>query len=189
MHWRFGKKSVYTRDLLKKKNCRVGEHTYGLPRVATYQSESCLVIGRYCSIAHRVTIFLGGNHRLDWATTYPFPRFAERWPEAAGIPDYHTTRGDVIIGNDVWIGYGAMILSGVAVGDGAVIGARAVVSADVPAYGIVAGNPARLLRKRFDEQRIAQLLALRWWDWPEEKVRQHLPLLCSGDVDGLLKVG
>jgi acetyltransferase-like isoleucine patch superfamily enzyme len=186
MRWSLRRKSIYTKDLLKRKDCTVGDHTYGLPRVATYESEARLVIGRYCSIAHRVTIFLGGNHRSDWVTTYPFPRYARQWPEAAGIRGYHTTRGDVLIGNDVWIGYGATILSGVTVGDGAVIGARALVAADVPPYGIVAGNPAALLRKRFDEDRIARLLALRWWDWPEDKIRRHLPRLCSADLDGFL---
>lgn len=130
--------------------------------------------------------FSGGGHRLDWATTFPFPGLKE-WPEAKGIEGYQPSRGDVTIGNDVWIGYGVTILSGVTVGDGAVLGAGAVMTRDVEPYAIVAGNPALAIGKRFDEETIRRLLALAWWDWPVEKVRANMRALCSGDLELLLE--
>ncbi|MBU1670595.1 MAG: CatB-related O-acetyltransferase [Actinobacteria bacterium] len=161
----------------------VGEYTYGAPRVVFPQAK--LRIGRYCSIGWNVTIFLGGNHRLDRIALYPFSSGDRRWPEAEGLGYPLTTNGDVTIGSDVWIGSDVIIMSGVTIGDGSVIGAGSVVTSDVEPYAIVAGNPARTIRKRFDERQIARLLEIRWWDWPEEKVRRNVRLLCSGDVDAL----
>jgi acetyltransferase-like isoleucine patch superfamily enzyme len=144
-----------------------------------------LVIGKYCSFAEQVTIFLGGNHRSDFVTTYPFSAI-KYWPEAEQI-EGHAPKGDVIIGNDVWMGLGANIMSGVTVGDGAVVGARAVVTHDVPAYAIVAGNPARLIRMRFPDAVIKELLRVRWWDWSENRVRRFIPLLMQPDISKFLK--
>lgn len=183
------REAFYTRDLFKDSTqfIQVGPYTYGRPKIFHWGEGARLTIGKFCSIADEVVIFLGGNHRTDWATTYPFPAMAEEWPEAAGITGHPATKGDVVIGNDVWIGYGATILSGVTVGDGAVIGARAVVCRDVGPYTIVAGNPAREIGKRFPDEVIARLLELRWWDWPIEDIRRRLPLLCSCDVENLLR--
>ncbi len=163
-----------------------GAHSYGRFVIRRWGKGARLHVGKFCSIADGVTVFLGGNHRTDWVTTYPFSDFADRWPGAAGHPTTLWTRGDVVIGNDVWIGSGATILSGVTIGHGAVIGARAVVGRDVPAYGIVAGNPATLAKLRFPEAQIERLLAAAWWDLPDEAVNRLAPLLQSGDVEALL---
>jgi len=165
----------------------VGEYTYGVPRVVFPQGK--LKIGKFCSISWNVTVYLGGNHRVDWIALYPFAgREHDRWPEVEGVEKYLTTRGDVTIGNDVWIGSDVIITSGVTVGDGAVIGTGSVITADVEPYSIVGGNPARLIRKRFSDEDIARLLDVRWWDWPEEKIRRNVNVLCSGGVDGLVRV-
>jgi acetyltransferase-like isoleucine patch superfamily enzyme len=160
----------------------IGAWTYGRPKVRFPESGARLTIGRYGSIADGVEILLGGNHRTDWATTYPFPALPGLWPEAAAIEGSHTTRGDVTIGHDVWLGSQAMILSGVTIGTGAVVAARAVVTRDVPPYAIVGGNPARVLRPRFDEADVASLLASRWWDRPREEVVQLLRALMSDRI-------
>lgn len=164
----------------------IGDYSYGRPRVRHWGDGGALAIGRYCSIADDVTIFLGGNHRTDWVSTYPFSDFPDLWPGMRGRPSTLTSRGAVRIGSDVWIGAGATILSGVTIGDGAVIGARAVVGRDVEPYGIAVGNPARTVRRRIDEPLRARLLALAWWDLPPETVARLAPLLQSDDVAGLV---
>jgi chloramphenicol O-acetyltransferase type B len=172
----------YTGGLLTGPMYDIGDYTYGSPDVFSYGEGARLRIGKYGSIASGVQIFLGGNHRPDWVTTYPFPVLDGDWPGAAGIVGTPLSKGDVVIGNDVWIGYGATILSGVRIGDGAVIGAMAVVTKDVPDYAIVAGNPARVVKMRFDDTSIARLLEIKWWDWPAERVDANTPLLCSNRV-------
>ncbi len=164
----------------------IGEYSYGRPILRFAGPGTGLTIGRYCSIADGVEIFLAGNHRLDWIATYPFSDFADLWPQAKGHPSTHASAGPVTIGNDVWIGSGATILSGVTIGDGAVIGARAVVARDVPAYGVVVGNPGRVVRRRFDEATIAALLDLRWWDLPQDRVAGIARLLQSDRVEDLI---
>ncbi|MCI9466828.1 MAG: CatB-related O-acetyltransferase [Ruminiclostridium sp.] len=147
-----------------------------------------LRIGRFCSIACGAKfLFTSANHSLSSLSTYPFPLFYEEW----GQPWHQLTqawenRGDIIIGNDVWIGYEAVILSGVTIGDGAIIAARAVVTQDVPPYTIVGGVPARPIRKRYDQASIDQLLALRWWDWPEVELAPLLPAIQAGELSVLL---
>ena len=180
-------KSIYTKDLVKP-SYQVGEHTYGHPNVYDWGEGANLIIGKYSSIADEVTVLLGGNHRTDWATTYPFPAFPEIWPEAKDITGHPWTKGNVIIGNDVWIGNGVTILSGVTIGDGAVIAARAVVTKDIPAYAIAGGIPAKTLKFRFTKKQIKKLLKLQWWNWEEEKIRENIKLLCSPNIDDLLQL-
>ncbi len=180
------KKETLTRDRITGPHCVIGDHTYGEPTIRQFDQTTRLVMGRFCSIAEQVTIILGGNHRSDWVTTYPFSAFTETWPEAATIKGHPASKGDIIIGHDVWIGYGATILSGVTIGSGAVIGARAVISRDVAPYAVMTGNPAQEVKKRFDDTTIARLLQLAWWNWPEEKIRINLPLLCSSQIQQLL---
>ncbi len=162
---------------------QIGEFTYGVPRVLQWGEGATLRIGKYCSIADQVTIFLGGEHRTDWVSTFPFVEMMDLSLKIEGHP---STRGDVVIGNDVWIGLGATLRSGVQIGDGAVIGTRAVVTSNVAAYAIVAGNPARLIRKRFSDEMIAELMKLRWWDWPPHRVASAAPYLMSSDVAALM---
>lgn len=146
-----------------------------------------LKIGRFCSIACGAKIsFASGNHTMRSLSTYPFPIFFEEWGlDAKNIRDAWDNKGDIVIGNDVWIGYEAVILSGVTVGDGAVIGARAVVTKDVPPYSVVGGVPAKPIRKRFDDRTAETLRALRWWEWDEEKIRRNLSAIQSGETAAL----
>lgn len=147
-----------------------------------------LVIGRFCSIACGAKfLFNCANHSLKSLSSYTFPLFYEEWGLGkAGVATAWDNRGDIIIGNDVWIGFEAVIMAGVHIGDGAIIGARAVVTKDVPPYTIVGGVPAREIRKRFDAATVGRLQALKWWDWPEERIRQNLPYLQNGELDKLL---
>ncbi len=148
-----------------------------------------LKIGRFCSVACGVKfVFTSANHTLRSLSTYTFPIFFEEWGlDVKNITKAWDNKGNIIIGNDVWIGYGAVILSGVTVGDGAIIGARAVVTKDVPPYTIVGGVPARQIRKRFDDETIKKLLTLQWWNWDYEKIRKNIPAIQSGDIESLLK--
>ena len=173
-------------ELVARGLVTVGRHTYGQPRIHSYAgSERAVRIGSFCSIAPDVQIVTGGIHPANWVSTYPF-RIQWRMEGAYqdGMP---STRGDIEIGNDVWIGTGALILSGVSIGHGAVIGARSVVTRDVPAYAIASGAPARVIRYRHSEENIRQLLGIRWWDWPDEKVREAVPLLSSDRVEQFLQ--
>jgi acetyltransferase-like isoleucine patch superfamily enzyme len=176
-------KILYTKDWLGDRY-QIGEHTYGKPRVISWGEGASLTIGRYCSIGTNVFIFLGSEHRVDWVSTYPFPFL---WPEARLIQGHPSTKGDVIIGNDVWIAFGTTILSGVAIGDGAAIGACSVVTRNIPPYAIAAGNPAQVIRYRFDDETIQRLLEIKWWNWPDDQVAQNVHLLCNDSVDALIK--
>ncbi len=178
----------YTRDILIGDNYRIGEYTYGRPKVIAFTKNTRLIIGKFCSVAANVKIILGADHRLDWVSTYPFPALGKIWPEAEGVEGHPASKGDVVIGNDVWIAEGAVILSGVKIGDGAVIGSQAVVSKDVAPYAVVSGNPARLVKMRFDEDTVKMLLQIQWWNWPVEKIRQHLHLICSQNLDEFLRL-
>ena len=144
-----------------------------------------LKIGKFCSVACGAKfLFTSGNHSLQSLSTYTFPIFYEQWGlDPKNIRDAWDNKGDIVIGNDVWIGYEAVILSGVTVGDRAVIGTRAVVTKDVPPYTIVGGVPARPIRRRFDPQTIARLEELRWWDWEEERIARNLSAIQSGRPD------
>lgn len=151
--------------------------------VLDWDEGATLTIGNYCSIADGVTLFLGGEHRTDWVTTFPFSVLLD---EAKAVKGHPKTKGDVVIGHDVWLGRECVVGSGVTIGHGAVVGARAVVTRDVPPYAIVAGNPARLIRYRFEPPVIAALLASEWWHWSEEALRHAMPLLLCGDVQAFI---
>jgi acetyltransferase-like isoleucine patch superfamily enzyme len=161
-----------------KYECGVG--TYGLPLVRDWGEGSTLKVGAYCSIAEEVKILLGGHHRTDWLTTFPFPAFL---PEAKHISDYNGTHGDVVIGSDVWLCSGCTILSGVSIGHGAVIAAGALVTKDVEPYAVVGGNPAKFIRWRFSELDRQFLLGTQWWTWSTSEVFQVSAFLCSSDID------
>lgn len=180
---------TYTKDalspLIQRGAAVIGDHTYGTPTLRYWRQGYRFVCGKYGSIADNVQIFLGGYHRPDWVSMYPFPAF-ERWNDAPRVADFAVGRGDVVVGNDVWIGSHATLMAGVKVGDGAVIGAHAVVGRDVPPYAVVVGNPAQIIKFRFDDETVRELLAIRWWDWPEEKVLENIPQLLCGDVGGFV---
>ena len=175
------------RSLLKFKsaypNYVIGKNNYGVPLIKNPHKDATLAIGSYCSIAPNVKIYMGGMHRTDWVTTYPFPAFHEN---AQHIKDFAPTHGDVIIGNDVWLCANCVILSGITIGHGAVIANSAVVTKDVAAYEIVGGNPAKHIRWRFDETTRAALLKSAWWDWPEDEVLSVVELLCSDNISTFL---
>ena len=146
-----------------------------------------LIIGKFCSIACGAKFhFNSANHTMASLSTYPFPLFFDEWElEKKNVTEAWDNKGDIIVGNDVWIGYEAVILAGVTIGDGAIIGTRAVVTKDVPPYTIVGGVPAKPIRKRFDDETIARLLKLKWWDWSEEKIAQNIQAIKSGHIEQL----
>jgi virginiamycin A acetyltransferase len=144
-----------------------------------------LIIGKFCMIASGVTFIMNGaNHLTDSISTYPFAIFGNGWEQAMDSKTY-PFKGDTLIGNDVWIGYKATILAGVTIGDGAIIAAGAMVTKDVAPYSIVGGNPAREIKKRFSEEKIARLLQAKWWDWDLEKITRHLQHLTGSNFDFL----
>ncbi len=147
-----------------------------------------LIIGKFCSIACGVKfLFNSANHTLKSLSNYTFPLFFEEWGlNKKNVASAWDNKEDIIIGNDVWIGYEAVIMAGVHIGDGAVIAARAVVTKDVPPYTIVGGTPARKIRMRFEEETIAKLQQIQWWNWPVEKIRRSLPYIMEGTVDRLI---
>ena len=194
------KEIVYLKDVVTGPNIEIGEYTIYNDFVRDprdFEKNNVLYhypvngdrlkIGKFCSIACGAKfLFTSGNHSMQSLSTYTFPIFYEEWGlDAKDIRSAWDNKGDITIGNDVWIGYEAVILSGVTIGDGAIVGARAVVTKDVPPYTIVAGVPAHPIRKRFDEEVIAKLQALRWWDWDEEKIKRCIPAIQSGDIDTL----
>jgi chloramphenicol O-acetyltransferase type B len=166
----------------------VGAHTYGDFTVSVGRGERARVcIGAYCSIATGARFVVGGNHRPDWISTYPF---RVMWGMSGAWTDGHPRpERDIVVGNDVWIGLDALILPGARIGDGAVVGARAVVTGEVRPYAIVGGVPAREVRRRFSDEEVDALLRLRWWEWSEDRVRKHVDLLSSPRVDELLALG
>lgn len=144
-----------------------------------------LIIGKFCSIACGVKfLFTSANHTMGSLSTYPFPLFFEEWGlERSDVIQAWDNKGDIVIGNDVWIGYEAVILQGVTIGDGAIVGARAVVTQDVPPYTIVGGVPAKAIRRRFSDEAVRKLSALRWWDWPKEQISENLAAIQAGRLE------
>ena len=146
-----------------------------------------LIIGKFCSIACGAKfLFNSANHTLSSLSSYPFPLFFEEWGlDKQNVTASWDNKGDIIIGNDVWIGYEAVLMAGVTIGDGTVIGARAVVTKDIPPYTSAGGIPARPIKRRYSEETIAALSSLKWWDWPEERIAQNLDAIQSGHLDWL----
>lgn len=145
-----------------------------------------LIIGKFCALARGVKFIMNGaNHKLSGISTYPFQIFANGWekvmPEMSELP----FKGDTVIGNDVWIGYDALIMPGVKIGNGTIVSSRSVVVGDLPAYTVVGGNPAKPIKQRFSPDVIDVLESLAWWNWPIEKITQHLRVIVSGDVAAL----
>lgn len=161
----------------------VGVGTYGIPEVVEFGDDTVLRVGSYTSIAAGVRILLGGEHRTDWLTTYPFPAMVEQLRD---IKDFAPSKGDVVIGSDCWICADVTILSGVTIGHGAIVAAGAMVARDVPPYAVVGGNPCKFIRWRFDEDVREQLLQAAWWDWPMDEVKAVARTLCSADLDAFL---
>ena len=149
-----------------------------------------LTIGKFCSVACGAKfIFNCANHTLKSLSTYTFPLFFEEWDlPKSEVSTAWDNKGDIIIGNDVWIGYDAVIMAGVHIGDGAIIGTRAVVTKDVEPYSIVGGVPAKEIRKRFAPDVVAKLLELKWWNWPSEKIKNNIAAIQSGNIEELLKI-
>ena len=197
------KQTVYLNAVVKDSQIEIGDYTIYNDFVADPQlfdknnvlnhypiHREKLIIGKFCSIACGAKfLFNCANHTLKSLSTYTFPLFYEEWGlEKANVTAAWDNKGDIIIGNDVWIGYEAVIMAGVHIGDGAIIAAHAVVTKDVPPYTIVGGTPAKEIRKRFDTDVIEQLLMLKWWEWSIDKIRQYLPYIEKGYLNKLLTV-
>ena len=148
-----------------------------------------LIIGKFCALGEGVRFIMNGaNHRMDGPSTFPFPIMGGPWSEHFDLLTGLPSRGDTVVGNDVWFGYRSIVMPGVRIGDGAVIAAGAVVIADVPAYGIVGGNPARLIRSRYNAEDVIRLLSVAWWDWPTAHITEHLRIIMSGTIGDLERV-
>lgn len=146
-----------------------------------------LIIGKFCALARGVKFIMNGaNHKISGISTYPFYIFGQGWENVMPAAEELPYKGDTEIGNDVWIGYEALFMPGVKIGHGAIISSRSVVTGDVPAYAIVGGNPAKVIRYRFDAETIAKLEDIAWWNWPVEKISRNLSLIVSGDIDALV---
>ncbi|PSB02081.1 chloramphenicol acetyltransferase [Merismopedia glauca CCAP 1448/3] len=191
-------KMCFLKNIVTNPNIIVGDFTYydDLESAENFEKNVLyhfdfigdkLIIGKFCAIASDVKFIMnGGNHLLDRFTTYPFPifgKFGQGWGQF--MPESWPHRGDTIIGNDVWIGYDSLILPGVKIGDGAVIGAKSVVTKDVAPYTIVAGNPAKLIKRRFNDEVTSILLQLKWWDWEIQKINENLPIIFGNDLQAL----
>ncbi|WP_058855271.1 CatB-related O-acetyltransferase [Nocardia jinanensis] len=160
--------------------------TFETRNVLYHYGPEKLIIGKFCALATGVRFIMNGaNHRLDGPSTFPFPTMGGAWSRHIDLLSELPNRGDTVVGNDVWFGNGATVMPGVRIGNGAIIGAGAVVTRDIPDYGIVGGNPARLIRNRYDGSEIARLLAVAWWDWPVEHITEHVRVIMSGSIADL----
>jgi virginiamycin A acetyltransferase len=195
--------TVYLKSVVKRPTIEVGDYTiyndfandpldFEKNNVLYHYpiNHDRLIIGKFCSIACGAKfVFNCANHTLKSLSTYTFPLFFEEWDlQKSDVATAWDNKGDIIIGNDVWIGYDAVIMAGVKIGDGAIIGTRAVVTKDVEPYSIVGGVPAKEIRKRFAPEVIEKIKSLQWWNWPEEKIQKSLTAIQSGDIDSLERV-
>ncbi len=190
-------KLVFLKNFVKAPNIIVGDYTYfddpryGPGKFEEYNilynydySKVKLVFGKFCAIAAETRFIMTGDHKLDAISSFPFPIFGHGWEKVFDFKDI-PVKGDIIVGNDVWFGYDSLIMNGVTIGNGAIIAARAVVVKDVPAYSIVAGNPAKVVKMRFDAPTIERLQRLAWWDWDIDKINRHLVAICNLDIEAL----
>jgi len=163
------------------------KYTYGVENINVLwpNSDAKLEIGNFCSIANNVTVYLGGNHRTDWVTTYPFGHINQDIFHHSGL-GHPVTKGDVIIGNDVWIGANVTIMSGVTIGDGAVIANNSHLVKDVEPYSLIGGNPARLIKYRFSKEQIEKLTKIKWWNWDDDRINKNIHLLCNANIDAFI---
>ncbi|MDD5704163.1 MAG: CatB-related O-acetyltransferase [Dehalococcoidales bacterium] len=183
-------------ELLEPELFSIGIGTYGHPLIHIWDKRTRLIIGKFCSISDGSEFVLGGNHLKSCITTYPLESYLNATPQSEYIEDYTSTKGDIIIGNDVWIGIRAIILSGVKVGDGVIIGAGSVVAASkrimpagiIPPYSIIAGNPANIIGHRFPQDIIDKLLEIKWWDWPSSLIKNNIQIIHNNDIDNLRKI-
>lgn len=193
--------TVYLKSVITKPNIKVGEYTMYNDFVndpTRFENNNVLyhypvnndklIIGKYCSIACGAKfMFTSGNHKMSSLSTYPFPLFFEEWDlERNEVTEAWDNKGDIIIGNDVWIGYEAVIMQGVHIGDGAIIAARALVTKDVAPYTIAGGVPARAIRTRFPEETVKKLMKIQWWNWDEAIIQKNLSHIATGNIDGLI---
>lgn len=186
----------FIKNLIKSPNIIIGDYSYyddpddaeNFERNVLYNYGSDrLIIGKFCAIATGVKFIMSGaNHKLDGISTYPFPIFGGGWEREMDKLTNLPSKGDIVIGNDVWLGYEATIMPGVKIGDGAVVAAKSVVVKDVPAYTIVGGNPALALKQRFSDIEIERLLKLKWWNWEIDKISRNIHLIMSGNIITLL---
>ena len=194
------KETIYLKNVITNPNIVVGDYTMYNDFVndpVLFEKNNVLyhypinhdklIIGKFCSIACGAKfLFNSANHTLSSLSTYPFPLFFEEWNlEKKDVTKSWDNKGNIIIGNDVWIGYEAVILAGVTIGDGAIIGTRAVVTKDVPPYTIVGGVPAKPIKKRFSEEIISKLLDIQWWNWSDEKIAKNIKAIQTGKIDEL----
>ena len=181
---------ITSKDYYNKKyktDVEIGDFTYGTPAINAGGEGPKLKIGKYCSIGSEVVIMLGGEHHVDWITTYPFKSMLHNFKYIEGTREDSRIKGDVIIGNDVWIGSNAKIMSGVSIGDGCVIGANALVTKNMPDYSICVGVPAKVIKKRFECEIIEKLKIMAWWNWPIENICKIIPVLQSNKINDLIR--
>lgn len=185
---REGDKNIcYLKNCITNPNIQIGDYTFyhDFENPLDFEKKNVLyhypvnndklIIGKFCSIAHGTRfLFNGANHKLNSLSTYPFAVMNREWDLEIPVTDAWDNKGDIVIGNDVWIGFEAVIMAGVSIGDGAIIASRSVVTKHVEPYSIVGGVPAKLIRKRFPEEQIQKLLEMKWWDWSEELIKDHL---------------
>jgi acetyltransferase-like isoleucine patch superfamily enzyme len=163
----------------------MGKMSYYAPNVVKYEGDSGrVIIGNFASVAPDADFYVGGLHRTEWVSQYGLR--AMLGLPGAGEDGFTHGRGDIVVGSDTWVTNGCTVMSGVTIGDGAVVGTKAVVAKDVRPYAIVVGNPAREIRRRFSDEQVDALLRIKWWDWPTEKVKQHIELICSPDIDAFV---
>lgn len=175
---------LYSPDSGYKINLTIGEYTYGHPKIYQWHDYYKVIIGKFCSISNDVIIIVDGNHRTDWVAMYPFGELIRDIPKNSG---HNQGKGDIIIGNDVWIGANVLILPGVKIGDGAVIGAGSVITKSIDDYEIVAGNPAKHVRYRFNKDQIKALKRINWWNWSIKKIKTNTEMLQSDNIEEFIK--